>query len=190
MMSQAEEKSAVSRYTYADYLSWDEDVRAEIIDGEAFMMAPPLRQHQGISGNLFYWLRNFLEGKPCRVYAAPFGVRLFPEKDGSDDTVVEPDIVVVCDRSKLDDRGCNGPPDLIIEILSPSTAQKDMLVKFRKYLQAGVREYWIVDGEAKTIHVCILQDDQYRVSVYDESRTVPVSVLPGCEVKLTAVFAE
>jgi Uma2 family endonuclease len=185
-----EKKTQAPQYTYADYLNWDEDVRSEIIDGEFVMMAPPLRRHQEISGNLFYEFRSFLEGKPCKVYAAPFGVRLFPKKDKSDDTVLEPDMVVVCDESKLDDRGCNGPPDLIAEILSPSTAQKDMLVKFRKYLQAGVREYWIVDGEAKTIHRCVLKDNQYRVSVYDESQAAPVSILPGCEIDLKAVFAE
>jgi Uma2 family endonuclease len=189
-MPPAEEKSSDFSYTYADYLNWDEDVRVEIIDGEAVMMAPPLRRHQGISRNLLIKIGNFLEGKPCKVYAAPFGVRLFPQEDKSDDTVLQPDIVVVCDEAKLDDHGCNGPPDLIIEILSPSTAQKDMLVKFRKYLQAGVREYWIVDGEAKTIHVCVFQDNQYWVSIYDETRIAPVSILPGCEIDLKAVFAE
>jgi Uma2 family endonuclease len=188
-MSLPEEKSD-SPYTYTDYLGWDEDVRAEIIDGELVMMAPPLRRHQGISGNLFYKLRTFLEGKPCKVYAAPFGVRLSPQKDNSDDTVLEPDLVVVCDQSKLDDRGCNGPPDMIVEILSPATAQRDMLVKFRKYLLAGVREYWIVDGEEKTVHVCVLYDGQYRVSVYGEGQTAPVSVLPGCEIAMEGIFAE
>jgi Uma2 family endonuclease len=186
----AEEKSPETRYTYADYLGWDENIRAEIIDGDIFMMAPPLRLHQEISRNLVLIIGNFLEGKPCKVYAAPFGVRLFPKKDESDDTVLEPDIVVICDRSKLDDRGCNGPPDLIIEILSPSTAQRDMLIKFRIYLQAGVREYWIVDPEAKTIHACVLQDNEYRVSVYTDSQTAPVTTLPGCGINLKAVFAE
>ncbi|MDR1931698.1 MAG: Uma2 family endonuclease, partial [Spirochaetales bacterium] len=125
-MPAAQEKEE-SHYTYADYLEWGEDVRAEIIDGEVFMMSPPLRAHQGILGNLFFKLAAFLEGKPCEVYPAPFGVRLFPKNDFSDDTVLEPDIVVVCDLSKLDDRGCNGAPDLIIEILSPSNARHDRI---------------------------------------------------------------
>ncbi|MDR2160288.1 MAG: Uma2 family endonuclease, partial [Treponema sp.] len=158
-------------YTYADCLSWDEDVRAELIDGEIVMMAPPLRRHQDISRNLLLKIGNFLEGKPCRIYAAPFGVRLFPKPDNSDDTVLEPDLVVVCDPEKLDDRGCNGPPDLVIEILSPSTVHHDSGVKFRKYLQAGVREYWILDPEAKTVHACVLHANQYLVSVYDEAQT-------------------
>jgi Uma2 family endonuclease len=97
---------------------------------------------------------------------------------------------VICDPSKLDDRGCKGPPDMIVEILSPSNPQNDMLVKFRKYLQAGVREYWIVDPEEKTVHACILDHDQYRVSVYGETQTAPVSVLPGCSIELKAVFAD
>jgi Uma2 family endonuclease len=189
-MSLPEEKHANSPYTYTDYLGWDEDVRAEIIDGKLIMMAPPLRQHQGISRNLLLKIGNFLEGKPCKIYAAPFGVRLFPQKDKNDDTVLEPDLVVVYDQSKLDDRGCNGPPDMIVEILSSATAQRDMLVKFRKYLQAGVREYWIVDGGTKTIHVCVLHDNQYRVSVYGEGQNAPISVLPGCEIDLKSVFAE
>jgi Uma2 family endonuclease len=98
-------------------------------------------------------------------------------------------VTVICDPSKLDDRGCSGAPDMIIEIMSPSNRQNDMLVKFRKYLQAGVREYWIVDTEEKTVHVCILDNSQYRVSVYDKTQTVPVTVLPGCAIELNPVFA-
>jgi Uma2 family endonuclease len=105
-----------------------------------------------------------------------------------DDIYFEPDITVICDPAKLDDRGCNGAPDMIAEILSPSNAQYDMLVKFRKYLQAGVREYWIIDPEAKTAHVCVLEDGEYRVAVYDETQTAPVSVLPGCFIDLKDIF--
>lgn len=173
-------------YTYADYLAWDEGERYEIIDGEAYMMAPPSRIHQEISGDFYYALRSFLEGKPCKVYAAPFSVRLFPAEDKSDDTVVEPDITVVCDPAKLDDRGCKGPPDLIIEILSPSTARYDRIVKFNKYREAGVREYWIVDPEEKAVFAYVLKNGEYTAAIYDE--TAPVAVLPGCGIDLTAVF--
>ena len=113
------------RYTYADYLEWDEKERVELIDGAPLMMAPPSRKHQEISGEIYRQLANFLRGKGCRVYAAPFGVRLFERaEDGPEDvdTVVEPDITVVCDRDKLDDQGCKGAPDLIVEILSPPSA--------------------------------------------------------------------
>lgn len=127
-------------YTFADLLSWDEKERIEIIDGEAFMMATPSRIHQAISMELSRQLANFLEGKQCRVYPAPFGVRLFEQdKDSPEDvdTLVEPDISVVCDRSKLDKYGCKGAPDLIIEILSPSTQRHDQLVKLNLYQRAG-----------------------------------------------------
>jgi Uma2 family endonuclease len=176
-------------YTYADMLEWDEDFRAEIIDGELYMMATPSRFHQDISGELFGQLRDFLKGKPCKAYAAPFGVRLFPKPDDSDDTVVEPDIAVICDRSKLDDYGCNGAPDLIVEILSPSTARHDRVLKFRKYLEAGVREYWMVYPDEKTIDVHVLENDQYTTKAYEETDEVPVSVLPGCVITLKDVFA-
>ncbi|GHT64799.1 hypothetical protein FACS1894110_05210 [Spirochaetia bacterium] len=176
-------------YTYADMLEWDESLRAEIIDGEVYMMAPPSRFHQKIHRYLFTPLSVFLMGKPCEVYSAPFGVRLFPKDDLSDDTVVEPDIVVVCDHSKLDDQGCNGAPDLVIEILSPSNTQRDRIVKFRKYLAAGVREYWVVDPVQKTAEVHILNKGQYVTTVYDAADEVPVTVLPGCSIKLGDVFS-
>jgi Uma2 family endonuclease len=178
------------RYTYRDYLETDEDYRAEIVDGRLCVMSPPSRYHQGILGKLFVKIALFLEGKPYHVYPAPFGVRLFPKNDLSDDTYFEPDITVVCDGSKLDDRGCNGPPDMIIEIMSPSNRRNDMLVKYRKYLQAGVGEYWIVDPEEKTVHACVLDNGRYQVSVYDETQTAPVSVLPGCAISLKDIFAD
>jgi Uma2 family endonuclease len=185
----AERALGERRYTYMDYLETDDDYRAEIVDGAMYVRSPPSRYHQGILGSLLVKLALFLEGKPGKVYAAPFGVRLSPKNDLTDDTYFEPDITVVCDPAKLDDRGCNGAPDMIIEIMSPSNRQNDMLVKFRKYLQAGVREYWIVDPEEKIVHVCLLDGPQYRVSVHNETQTLPVSVLPGCTINLQAVFA-
>ena len=179
-----------AHYTYADLLEWDEDVRAELHDGEAIMMSPPLRVHQGALTELLFQIQSYLKGKKYKVYPAPFGVRLFPKKDKSDDTVFEPDIVVICDSGKLDERGCNGPPDLVIEIISPSTAKYDRVYKLRKYQQAGVIEYWIVDPEQKTVQVCILENDRYVVSMYDETDKVSVSVLEGCEIDLADVFAE
>jgi Uma2 family endonuclease len=177
-------------YTYADYVSWDEGERIELVDGETVMLAAPLQVHQEVVFALLLQLGNFLEGKPCKVFPAPFSVRLFPKKDQSDDTVFEPDILVVCDRAKLDGAGCNGAPDLIIEVLSPSTARYDRIVKFRKYQQAGVREYWIVDPELKSVQACVLDADRYIVSMYDGNDTAPVTVLKGCGVKLEKVFGE
>jgi Uma2 family endonuclease len=180
----------VENYTYADFLEWDEDFRAELLDGEIVMMATPSTTHQRVSGELSFQIRSYLEGKTCRVFAAPYAVRLFPQKDNYDDTVLVPDITVVCDSEKLDEKGCNGAPDLVIEIISPSTAKYDRIVKFRKYQNAGVREYWIVDTEIKSVHVCILENGRYIMFVYDETEKVPVAVLKGCEIDLQKIFAE
>jgi Uma2 family endonuclease len=193
-------------YTYADFLEWDEDFRAELFDGEIVMMAPPFTKHQLISGELFFQIRKYLEGKPCKILTAPYAVRLFPKKNKSDDTVFQPDIVVVCDpinnpvlkgrriktspRMKLDNKGCNGPPDLVIEIVSPSTAKYDRVYKLRKYQKAGVREYWIVDPEIKSVQVFVLENGRYVASVYEEPEKVRVSILKDCELDLKAVFAE
>jgi Uma2 family endonuclease len=175
-------------YTYADVLGWDEDVRAEIVDGELFMMSYPGTAHQIIVGEIFARLHNFLQGKPCRPFLAPFGVRLFPKNDFSDDTFVEPDIVVICDKSKIDKRGCNGAPDLIVEVLSPSSVRYDKKTKFRLYQQAGVSEYWIVDGESRVLEVHILLNGSYMTQVFDETDEVSVSALPGCIIPLKEIF--
>ena len=180
-------------YTFADCLTWGENERIEIINGEAVMMAPPTRIHQKISGELFRQLANFLEGKKCEVYAAPFAVRLF-EKDGDTpedvDTMVEPDISVVCDHDKLDKHGCKGAPDLVVEILSPSTQRHDRLVKLDLYQRAGVREYWIVDPDSSTVQVFLLKDGYLRPhEVYSAKDIAKVNVLDGCFLELSKVFA-
>lgn len=181
------------RYTFADVLTWDESERVEIINGEAFLMAPPSRIHQEISVAITAQLYNYLEGKRCKVYPAPFGVRLF-ERDGDSpedvDTMVEPDISVVCDPGKLDDHGCKGAPDLIIEILSPSTQRHDRLVKLGLYQRAGVREYWTVNPEDKTVQV-MLRDDSGVLQlheVYGRASVAKVNVLNGCFIELVKVF--
>ena len=184
-----------TRYTFADVLSWDEDERIEIIDGEAFMMATPSRIHQEISGELFRQLANFLEGKQCRVYPAPFGVRLFArDGDGPEDvdTLVEPDISVVCDRSKLDQHGCKGAPEMVIEILSPSTLRHDRLVKLKLYDQAGVLEYWSVDPQNRAVQV-FRRDGGAALRIceeYGHTQVAKVSVLDGCFLELSKVFPE
>ena len=188
-------------YTYADYLEWDEDVRAEIINGTVYMMSPPLTVHQRISMRLSNRISQFLEGKTCEVFAAPFGVRLFPLEDKSDDTVVEPDLVVVCDPSKIDERGCNGAPDLVIEIISPSNFRKERIVKFNAYLKAKVREYWIVYPEDEAIEVHLLDEERERYTTLtyginppdtkENERApeiVPVAILPGLEIDVKDIF--
>jgi Uma2 family endonuclease len=189
MPQQRTEVLKSEHYTYANVLEWDENVRAEIIDGELYMMAPPSTVHQRISRELFGQLYNYLDGKPCEAFTAPFGVRLFPQEDKTDDIFVEPDIVVVCDPSKLDDWGCNGAPDLIIEIISPTNSRHDRFVKFQKYLAAGVREYWIVDPNEQTVQTHVLDTGRYVTAVYGQSDEVPVTVLPGCVINLARVFS-
>lgn len=183
------------RYTFADVLEWPDDERAELINGEIFLMAPsPSRGHQGISVELTRQFANYLEGKKCKAYHAPFDVRLF-EKEGDApedvDTVVEPDLVVICDPSKLDDRGCKGAPDMVVEILSPSTQRHDRLVKLGLYQRAGVREYWIVSPEEQTVQVFLRQDGSLQLNeVYDRQGVAKVNVLDGCFIELSKVFAE
>jgi Uma2 family endonuclease len=183
-----------ARYTFADCLTWGENERIEIINGEAIMMAPPSRIHQEILTELTRQLANFLEGKWCKVYPAPFGVRLF-EKDGNApedvDTLVEPDITVVCDRDKLDKHGCKGAPDLVIEILSPSSLRHDRLIKLGLYQRAGVREYWIVDPENKSVQVFLRDGGSLQpYEDYGREDVAKVNVLEGCFIELCKVFSE
>jgi len=181
-------------YTFADCLEWEENERIEIIHGEAVMMAAPSSRHQEISMEIARQLANFLVGKSCRVYPAPFAVRLF-EQDGERpddvDTVVEPDISVICDRNKIDQNGCKGAPDLVIEILSPSTRRHDRFVKLGLYQQAGVREYWIVNPEEKVVQVLLLENGYLlHHDEYGRKDVAKVNVLEGCFIELEKVFAE
>ena len=176
------------RYTYADYCTWDERERWELIDGVPYAMAAPLVPHQSVSGGIYTQISNFLYRKTCKVFYAPTSVRL--NADTKDNTVVEPDILVVCEKSKIDKKGIVGAPDMIVEILSPSTASYDMITKFMLYLNAGVREYWIVDPETGSVIVNVLQDGTYNARAYDKTAVVPVSVLEGLSINLAEVFPE
>ena len=178
------------KYTYNDYCQWDDGNRYELIDGEVYLMAPaPGIGHQRISGGLSNQLYNYLRGKRCEVFTAPFDVRL--NADTADDTVVQPDISVICDPNKIKNgKSCVGAPDMIMEILSPSTAKRDNFVKFKRYLAAGVREYWIVNPETKTVHVYVLKEDEYVSRVYGETDSVPVGVLEDCLINLADVFPQ
>ena len=183
------------RYTFADCLAWGEDERIEIIDGEAIMMSPPATKHQRVSVALTAQLYSYLEGKKCEVFAAPFAVRLF-EREGDApenvDTVVEPDLSVICDPGKLDEHGCKGAPDLVIEILSPSTQRYDRITKFNLYQRAKVREYWIVDPISQTIQVFLLNDIGFLCphESYGKEDSAKVAVLDECLIDLSKVFSE
>jgi len=176
------------KYTYADYLTWDDDLRYELIEGVPYKMLTPPVQHQRICGNLLFALGTFLKDKTCKVYAALFDVRFTSDIDCN--TVVHPDIIVSCDESKMDEAGCIGAPDLIIEVLSPETATRDLKLKYDLYRKSGVREYWIIDLEYNLVYTFVLKDGHYYKTPYDETDTAPVHVLEGCEINLAEVFAD
>lgn len=148
-------------YTYADYLKWKFKERVEIIKGKILAMSPaPTRLHQDISLKLTLRFVQTFENNPCKLYVAPFDVR-FPDKEGNVKTVVQPDLCVICDQNKLDDKGCVGAPDLIVEILSPGNTRKEMKNKYELYQEQGVKEYWIVSPETRVIQIFVLQGDKY-----------------------------
>lgn len=184
------------RFTYSDYLTWPDDERWELIDGEAYNMSPsPGSRHQDVFRELLVIFAQHLKGKTCKVYGAPYDVRL-PESDNASDnyieTVVQPDIVVVCDRSKLDDKGCKGAPDLVIEILSPSTGGKDLTIKYDLYERHGVKEYWIIHPAEQTLLVCKLAENRkYGVpDRYAGTDKVAVPLLGDLAIDLSDVFSE
>ena len=184
------------RYTYADYLTWLDGKARELIHGFIQMMSPaPRLSHARINTRILWNLESIIKknkGK-CEVFTAPFDVR-FPKHGLSDfdqiDSVVQPDICVVCDLSKLDDLGCCGAPDLIVEILSPSTAKKDMTEKFSLYEESGVKEYWIVHPKDKAINVFLLQEDgKYNDGVlYELKGAVPVYIFNQYPIDLDDIF--
>lgn len=187
------EQPIEKNYTYADILSWGEDVRAEIIYGDLYMMSAPSTIHQVVSMELSTRIHAFLSDKPCKVFAAPFDVRIFENDQDNPqkvDTVVEPDISVVCDKNKIDKQGCKGAPDFIIEVLSPSTARLDNFVKLNLYQRAKVREYWVVDPLNATVNVYLPDETERLVvsEVYTRKDVAKVTVLPGCEIDLSKVF--
>lgn len=182
-------------YTYADYLTWQFKQRIELIKGRLFKMSPaPARRHQDISGALHGELYSFLKKKTCKVYSAPFDVR-FPKNEKNDEeqtyTVVQPDICVVCDRNKLDRRGCNGAPDIIIEVLSPATTPKDLNEKFHLYEESFVKEYWVVYPGENILEIFINDNGKYLQSTkYTINDTIQTSILPGLKIKLDEIFEE
>ena len=178
--------SDVQRFTYQDYCTWDDDERWELIDGIPYAMAAPMRKHQRVSGKIYLQIANFLRGKACEVYYAPFDVRL--NADTLDNTVVQPDIAVFCDESKLDEKGGIGAPEMVVEILSPSSASHDMIRKYMLYMKVGVREYLIVDPESQTVVTHILEDGKYNRKDHEKTDVIPVLTLDGCVIDLSEVF--
>ncbi|MCL2187619.1 MAG: Uma2 family endonuclease [Defluviitaleaceae bacterium] len=179
------------QYTYADYLTWDDNIRREIIDGVVYNMAAPTLTHQSIVLAIGGQFRNFLQGKKCKPYISPVDVRLTPDKIfEKDKNVFQPDVVVLCDASKIDekDRGINGAPDLVIEVLSPSTAKKDRLLKFLKYKETGVREYWLVDLVEQLVDSFNFENNPHTHDIYSFANPIPVRIIEGCAIDLSEFY--
>ena len=162
-------------YTEEDYYNLPENVRAELIDGQIYYMAAPSRIHQEILMFLSNTIFNYLNSKkgPCKVYPAPFAVKLFSDDDKN---VVEPDISVICDPNKLTDRGCTGAPDWIVEIISPTTSSHDYIRKLNLYAGAGVREYWIVNPIDQSVWVYSLEQDKFKAIAYTLQNKIKVNI--------------
>ncbi|GAB3935510.1 Uma2 family endonuclease [Larkinella terrae] len=184
------------QYTYADYLSWRMQERLELIRGYIWKMSPaPSRRHQQLVGKFFLPFGNYLKGKPCQVFIAPFDVRLPRTNKITNEsivTVVQPDLCIICDRSKLDDAGCVGAPDLVIEVLSKGNTKKEMKEKFSAYEEAGVREYWVVLPEYNNVLVYTLNEQGQFISQhpYDESDMISPAIFPELQIDLREVFEE
>jgi Uma2 family endonuclease len=183
------------RYSYADYLGWQMDEMVELIKGKVFRSAAaaPRRIHQEISGKIFNRFFNFLEHHSCKIYEAPFDVRLpIKSKKNEDiDTVVQPDICVICDKSKLDDLGCIGAPDLIIEILSPGNNKKELKNKYEVYEESGVREYWIIHPHEQTVMTYTLMVGKYIPSrLFTSGDIIESKSIAGFRLDLEYVFKD
>lgn len=193
MTSDFSQLDLTKKYTYKDYLSWSFQDRVELIRGKIFKMSPaPNLKHQEVSGQLHGFLWNFLKsGKSCKVFHAPFDVRLpLPNSTGKPDTVVQPDIVVVCDESKLDEQGCNGAPDLVVEILSPGNTKKELKYKMEIYQSAGIPEYWVVDPDHEFVIIYHLDENGKYTSgaPFTEEDSIQSKVLQGLHLPVAELF--
>ncbi|MDO4326280.1 MAG: Uma2 family endonuclease [bacterium] len=174
-------------YTAEDYWNLPEGERAELIDGKLYAMAPPMRIHQKISGKLYNTISNYIDSKKgsCEVYTAPFAVNLHAD----DTTYVEPDIAVICDKNKLTERGCTGAPDMVFEIVSPSSRRMDYNIKQGLYAEAGVREYWIVDPAKKRTTVYYYDDDAAPI-IYTFDMPITVGIFPELSITIANLLNE
>ena len=182
-------------YTYADYLQWKFDERIELIKGRIFKMSPaPSSDHQEIVGNIYFAFKFYLLKKHCKVFIAPFDVRLTKKSLLNEEvtTVVQPDICVVCDRRKIDKAGCIGAPDIVVEILSPGNNKTELQNKYDVYEENGVPEYWIVSPQQKTFLKYVLNQEGVYVAskLLPSNAEVTTPILPGFVLKLEDVFAD
>ncbi|WP_246516675.1 Uma2 family endonuclease [Salicibibacter cibarius] len=179
--------------SYADYLQWNKDLRCEAFDGMIVNMTPsPTPGHQKIQVELSVEIGSYLREKDCEILTAPLDVCLFATPETPNEEIknwIQPDLMIVCDPKKIEEKRIIGAPDLVIEILSPATARTDRLTKYNKYEEAGVKEYWIVDPHHETVEVFVLQDQSFeRVDVFTKNDVVKVSLFPDFEVQLNKIF--
>jgi Uma2 family endonuclease len=193
---EVKEPDLYGSYSYADYLGWTWNEMAELIDGKVFKMSPaPTSVHQKVSMELSRQIASFLLGKKCQVFAAPFDVRLPKSETSKSDveitTVVQPDLSVICDETKIDEKGCLGAPDWIIEILSKHTSVKDLTHKFNIYEKSGVNEYWVIHPSDQTVLIYLLKNKKFEGSLkpYVKEDIVSSITLPGLAIDLSLVFS-
>ncbi|MEO8405162.1 MAG: Uma2 family endonuclease [Chitinophagaceae bacterium] len=190
--SKVEEPDPSVSYTYADYLKWKFEERLELFRGRIFKLAAPNTRHQIISRNLTVAAVNLLKNQKCQVFSAPFDVRLPAKnrkKDNEVNTVVQPDVCIVCDESKIDSKGCCGAPDLAVEILSPGNSHKEIKLKFELYEEAGVKEYWIIYPEEESVAVFLLNDGKYNgATLYAGRDTIKSIAIPGLIIHTIEIF--
>lgn len=193
MITELSQLDFEKRYTYKDYISWNLQEQVELIQGYLFRMSPaPSSEHQEIGLNIGSAMHSFLKNKNCKVFMAPYDVRFYnpDDPDMIITNVVQPDICAICDLHKIDHRGCLGSPDMIVEILSPSTSEKDLNHKYELYRSYGVREYWVVFPTEKSMLIYKLDKSGEYVSsrLFTRSDIVDSSVLDGFSLDLSEVF--
>lgn len=191
-MGMPEEKR---KYSYAEYMSLDEDFLCEVLDGEIISMSPsPTPKHQDVVDELTAEFKMFLRGKECMAFSSPIDVCLFAEHEMKYEEIkdwVQPDLIVVCDRSKIGEKNIIGAPDLVIEVLSPSTTKNDRLIKYKNYEKAGVREYWIVDPYHMSVEVYELNKNSFdRTGIYLKEDNLNVGILEGFSINLGNIFKD
>lgn len=194
MITSIDQLDFSKKYSYKDYLKWQFTERLELLKGYIHKMSPaPSRRHQELAGNLHGSLWEYLKDKSCKVYSAPFDVRLPSLKDSETLTVLQPDVSVICDLLKLDDKGCVGAPDLVIEILSPGNTDKEMKHKYAIYEESGVKEYWVVQPEYNNVHIYLLNENTnmyVAAKPHTSSDVLTPSMFPDLEINLQEIFAE
>lgn len=180
------------RYNLVDYLSWDNDERWELIDGYPYALAAPGTAHQKVAGRIYSQIESYLENQPCEVFIAPFDVIFDPVhvKDEEKKNVVQPDVTIVCDEKKITSRGCEGVPDMVVEVLSPGTWKRDLNDKFNLYQFSGIKEYWVVSPADASIVVYVRNESGrfQQKGIYNKEDAIQLEVLPNLKIDLKRIF--